>query len=157
VRLGGQVEIAAPINSVWELVVNPVSIAGCVPGVRDMQQGDDRSFTGTVTAAVGPIEGDFRFRSVLSQVGTHDLVVRVDGTDSVTGSLLEADVEVSLSGADERPTVLDYRANLRVKGRLAILGEMVLRATANAMIGQVVRCLRQRLEAPPIGPEPRAR
>jgi hypothetical protein len=33
---------------------------------------------------------------------------------------------------------------------------MVLRATANAMIGQVVRCLRERLEAPLDQPAPGA-
>ena len=32
------------------------------------------------------------------------------------------------------------------KGRLAILGEMILRATASLMIAQVTRCLRVRLE-----------
>jgi carbon monoxide dehydrogenase subunit G len=48
--------------------------------------------------------------------------------------------------------VLGYRVNVTVGGRLAILGEMVLRATAGVMIGELVRCLRARLEAAVPGP-----
>jgi hypothetical protein len=43
-------------------------------------------------------------------------------------------------------TDLTYQAVVKVKGRLAILGEMMLRATAGMMIGEVTRCLRSRLE-----------
>jgi hypothetical protein len=42
---------------------------------------------------------------------------------------------------------MDYTVDVDIKGRLAILGEMVLRATAGAMIGQVSGCMRERLEA----------
>ena len=34
-----------------------------------------------------------------------------------------------------------------MKGRLAILGEMMLRATAGMMIGEVTKCLRSQLDA----------
>jgi carbon monoxide dehydrogenase subunit G len=75
-----------------------------------------------------------------------DLVVDVEGTDSVTRSRIVAHVEASLNEATPGRTTLSYRATVNVKGRLAIIGEMVLRATASVMIGQVTRCLRSRLE-----------
>jgi hypothetical protein len=34
---------------------------------------------------------------------------------------------------------------------LAILGDMILRATAGVIIGEVAKCLRARLEAPAAG------
>ncbi len=49
-------------------------------------------------------------------------------------------------------TRLTYRATVTTKGRLAIIGDMVLRATAGVMIGQVTRCLRDRLESAEPGP-----
>lgn len=148
-KLDGRIEIAAPPRAVWDLVVDPVSLAACVPGVRDVRQVDDQTFAGSITAAVGPIEGDFSFTSVLARaVFPDDLEIQVQGTDSVTKSRLEANVQVSLSEFTTSATVLTYRATVNVKGRLAILGEMILRATASLMIAQVTRCLRSRLEPP---------
>jgi carbon monoxide dehydrogenase subunit G len=57
-------------------------------------------------------------------------------------------VVVALVASSAAATELTYQADIRVKGRLAILGEMVLRATAGMMIGEVTRCLRSQLEPP---------
>ena len=148
-KLDGTIEIGAPPAAVWEVVIDPTDLAACVPGVSDVRQIDDRTFEGTIRASIGPIDGNFAFRSVLAQADFPDgLVVDVEGTDSVTKSRLVAHVEASLAESGPGRTVLAYRATVSVKGRLAIIGEMVLRATASVMIGQVTKCLRSRLEAP---------
>ncbi len=121
-----------------------------MPGVRDVRQVDPNTFDGTVRAAIGPLEGDFAFRSVLTLTREpSDLVVDVEGTDSITKSRVVTHVEVTLTEPAPGQTSLAYRATVTVKGRLAIVGEMVLRATAGMMVGQVSRCLRSRLE--PLG------
>ncbi len=146
-RLDGSIEVAAPPAATWAAIVDPTALAGCVPGVRDVRAVDDRTFAGRITAAVGPIEGDFSFTSVLTEVAFPDrLVVAVDGTDSVTKSRLHADIRASVAEPSPGRTDLRYAAEIAVKGRMAILGEMVLRATAGVIIGQVTKCLRLRLE-----------
>ncbi len=146
-KLEGTIDIAAPPAAVWAVVVDPTDLAACVPGVRDVRQVDANTFTGTVRASIGPLEGDFAFRSVLTQTAVpSDLVVDVEGSDSVTKSRVVTHVEVTLSEPVPGRTTLAYRATVTVKGRLAIVGEMVLRATSGMMIGQVSRCLRSRLE-----------
>jgi len=148
VKLDGTIAIAAPPDAVWELVINPISLAGCMPGVQDIRQVDERTFEGTIQAAVGPIDGRFAFRSVLARADfPSDLLVTVEGTDSVTKSRLVMDVSAALTGRDgDGATDLAYQATVQIKGRLAILGEMVLRATAGMMIGEVSKCLRSQLE-----------
>jgi carbon monoxide dehydrogenase subunit G len=146
-KLDGTIDIDAPAAAVWQVVIDPVDLAACVPGVGAVRQVDARTFEGTVRASVGPIDGDFAFRSVLTRTEfPDDLVVDVDGTDSVTNSRIVAHVEASLGEGTPGRTTLTYHATVNVKGRLAIIGEMVLRATASVMIGQVTRCLRSRLE-----------
>ncbi len=149
-RLDGTIEIAARLPDVWTLINDPVSLSACVPGVSDVRQIDDSTFEGSVTASVGPIDGQFSFRSLITRTSyPDDLGVDVEGVDSVTKSRLLAQVTVGLSEPTPGTTVLHYRAVVTVKGRLSILGEMVLRATAGMMIGQVTKCLRSRLE--PVG------
>lgn len=142
------IAVTAPIGEVWALVVDPTSLAGCIPGVQEVRRIDDRTFEGALTASVGPVEGRFSFIAVIAdEFPPERLTVEVRGTDSVTRSRLEADVDIEIAGTASSVTTLTYRATLNVQGRLAILGEMVLRATAGVMIGQVTRCLRERLEA----------
>jgi carbon monoxide dehydrogenase subunit G len=149
-KLTGTISMAAPAAEVWALIINPISLSACVPGVQDIRQIDDRTFEGTVTASVGPIDGNFSFRSVMTRAGfPDDLVVAVEGTDSVTKSRLEMDVVVALVAREAAATDLTYQAEIRVKGRLAILGEMMLRATAGMMIGEVTKCLRSQLKPLP--------
>ncbi len=146
-KLDGTIDIAAPPAEVWAVVIDPTDLAACVPGVREVRQVDPQTFTGTVRASIGPLDGDFVFESVLTVMNPlSDLVVDVEGQDSVTKSRVVTHLEVTLSEPSPGHTTLDYRANVSVKGRLAIVGEMVLRATAGMMIGQVSRCLRNRLE-----------
>jgi carbon monoxide dehydrogenase subunit G len=146
-KLDGTIDIAAPAAEVWAVIVDPTDLAACVPGVREVVQVDATTFTGIVRASIGPMSGDFTFQSLLTLTTVpSDLVVDVEGTDSVTKSRVVTHVEVTLTEPSPGRTTLAYRATVTVKGRLAIVGEMVLRATAGMMIGQVSRCLRSRLE-----------
>ncbi|MFL5757947.1 MAG: CoxG family protein [Chloroflexota bacterium] len=148
-KLDGTISIAADRSRVWDQIVDPVTLASCVPGVGGVRAVDDRTFEGAITIGIGPIDGSFTFTSVLTRTNApDDLDVEVRGLDSVTKSRVEADVACSLADTPDGGTALAYRANLRVGGRLAIVGEMVLRATAGALIAQVTRCLRDRLEPP---------
>ena len=147
-KLTGRIDIAAPAREVWDFVLDPASLSSCVPGIGDVRQVDERTFEGTIRASVGPMHGDFSFRSVIERSDfPSDLLVAISGTDSVTHSSLAMAVRAALDDGAATATRMDYVVDVDVKGRLAILGEMVLRATAGAMIGQVSGCMRQRLEA----------
>lgn len=149
-RLDGSIEIAAAREAVWRVIVDPLDLAACVPGVSDVRQIDAQSFEGVVRVAVGPIDGHFAFRSLITRMDVpSDLVVEVEGTDSVTNSRVLAHIVASLSADSADLTTVRYAATVTTKGRLAIIGDMVLRATAGVMIGQVTKCLRSRLEAIP--------
>ncbi|MHB8960335.1 MAG: CoxG family protein [Candidatus Limnocylindrales bacterium] len=146
-RLRGAFRIAATPSATWELLLSPLALADCVPGARDVRQVDERRFEGTVHAAVGPMDGEFVFTATIEEAVFPDaLVVRIEGADTVTRSRLDAAVRARVAEADGG-TELAYDASVGVHGRLAILGEMVMRATASLMIDGAVGCLRRRLEA----------
>jgi carbon monoxide dehydrogenase subunit G len=151
VKLDGAIDIAAPAAAVWPVLLDPTDLAACVPGVGEVRQLDERTFEGTVRASVGPIDGVFSFSAVIARgdgpAGPDGLVVEVEGTDSMTRSRVLAHIEASVHETRPGATTLTYRATVTTKGRLAIIGDMVLRATAGVMIGQVTRCLRDRLES----------
>ena len=147
-QLDGKIAIAAPPADVWAFLLDPERLAGCVPGVRDVRAVDARTFTGAISAAVGPLQSDFTFTTVVvRETFPDDLGVEMEGTDAMTKSTLRAAVTIALTEPEPGRTEMRYRATISISGRLAILGEMILRATAGAMIGEVAKRMRAQLEA----------
>jgi carbon monoxide dehydrogenase subunit G len=149
-KLAGRIEIGASAERLWALINDPMGLAGCLPGVQEVRQIDERTFGGSITAAVGPMEGHFQFTAVIEQsTFPTALVVQLSGVDSVTKSELVATIQSSAEILAADRSRLTYSAEINVRGRLAILGDMILRATASLMIGELLKCLKARLEPGP--------
>jgi len=119
-----------------------------MPGVDQVTLVDDRTFDGTIEARVGPISGTFTFRAhIVESNPPTQLKAEVEGTDSVTKSKLRMDVTMDLEPIGAAATTLAYRAVVDVHGRLAILGDMVLRATAALILEEFTKRLRAQLAA----------
>jgi len=128
------VTLHAPAQRVWDTLLDIDRVSQCMPGVEDVKQIDDRTFDGTIAASVGPITGKFAFRAhILDSDPPRELTAEVKGTDSVTKSTIDAAMDMKLESSGAEETRLAYRATVNVKGRLAILGDMVLRATGALM------------------------
>ena len=95
---------------------------------------------------VGSISGKFSFRStIVESRPSEQMVVRTEGVDSVTKSTVNADMTMDLHKVADSKTEMTYRADVRIKGRLAILGDMVLRATATLILQEFARRLHKAL------------
>ncbi len=153
-----QIVVDAPAPRVWDFLLDPRCLAACMPGVENVTPIDDRTFDAAIMASVGPIAGKFTFRAqIVDCTPPTALTAEINGVDSVTKSPLRATMAMTLDPLDAARTALAYRATVDVKGRLAILGEMVLRATAALMIEECTRRLRLQLVSADAPGEGRAR
>lgn len=141
------VTIGAPAPRVWEFLLDPGCIAACLPGVDNLTRVDERTFDAAIVASVGPIAGRFSFRArILESTPPTEMTAELDGVDSVTKSAIRARMAMHLDPRGPQQTAVAYRSTVEVKGRLAIVGEMVLRATAALMVEEFWRRLRTQLE-----------
>lgn len=142
----GKVEIDAPASEVWEFVLDVDKFASCMAGVEDLARVDDRTFTGKMRAKVGPISGEFVFQAqIVDSEAPVRLTARVEGTDTLTKSTMTADITMNLEAKGDDQTELEYQATVDVKGRLAIIGDMVLRATGAQVIKEFFKRLREKV------------
>jgi uncharacterized protein len=143
---GGKIDLNVPAEEAWNFLIDINKFSACLPGIEEVKQIDDNTFEGTLAASVGPISGKFSFRSTIVESRPPDqMVVQTEGTDSVTKSTVNADMTVDLREVAQNKTEMDYRADVKIKGRLAILGDMVLRATATLILQEFARRLRKGL------------
>jgi carbon monoxide dehydrogenase subunit G len=144
--LDGKIDLDVPVQKAWDFLIDINKFSTCLPGIDEVKQVDDKTFDGIISAAVGPISGKFNFRStILESRPPEQMVVRTEGTDSVTKSAVHAEMTVDLLPVSESKSQMDYKADVRINGRLAILGDMVLRATATLILQEFTRRLRKGL------------
>ncbi|MCY4450143.1 MAG: carbon monoxide dehydrogenase subunit G [Chloroflexi bacterium] len=144
----GKVSLQATAETVWDVVLDIEQFADCMPGMQDLEKIDDRTFEGGMSAKVGPVSGDIRFRSQIVDVDPHvSLTAHVEGEDSLTKSTMSSDITMTLA-PDGTSTELTYVAEVNIKGRLGIVGDMILRATGVQVIDEFFNRLRKKVEVP---------
>ena len=144
----GKVSLQATAETVWDVVLDIEQFADCMPGMQDLEKIDDRTFEGGMSAKVGPVSGDIRFRSQIVDVDPHvSLTAHVEGEDSLTKSTMTSDITMTLA-PDGTSTELTYVAEVNIKGRLGIVGDMILRATGVQVIEEFFNRLRKKVEVP---------
>jgi hypothetical protein len=147
VILEGKIDVVVARATLWDFLLDMNRFASCLPGLEQVTQIDECTFEGVVVAAVGPIAGKFSFRSTITDsTPPTDLVVQTDGEDSVTHSHVTARLNLKLAEPLEEHTELSYRADIEIKGRLGILGDMVLRATSVLTLEEFARRLKAQVE-----------
>jgi carbon monoxide dehydrogenase subunit G len=145
-RFSDALTLEASPRAVWDLLLDPDRFAACIPGVQHVRRVDERTFDGAILASVGPMSGTFNFRAtILDSQALEALAARVHGTDSVTHSTVEADMQMRLSARAAEQTELRYETTVAVGGRLALLGDMLLRATGTVMLREFGARLRRQL------------
>ena len=147
--LDGTIDLDVPAQKAWDFLIDINKFSTCLPGIDEVHQIDDKTFDGVISAAVGPISGKFNFRStILESKPPEQMVVRTEGMDSVTKSTVNADMTVDLRRVSDAASRMDYKADVKIKGRLGILGDMVLRATATLILEEFKKRLHKGLGEP---------
>lgn len=144
----GKVAFRAAPADIWRIALDVEQFAECMPGVQNVVKIDDRTFEGGMSAKVGPVSGDFAFRSEIVEAEEPvRLAARVEGEDSLTKSAMTARIEMTLAEADGG-CELAYAAEVAIKGRLGIVGDMIIRATGMQVIDEFFNRLRAKVEPP---------
>jgi len=142
----GKIDLEVPVQQAWDFLIDINKFSTCLPGIDEVKQIDDKTFDGIISANVGPVSGKFNFRStIVESRPPEQMVVRTEGVDSVTKSTVNADMTVDLRSIAEAKTQMDYKADVKIKGRLGILGDMVLRATATLILQEFTKRLHKGL------------
>ena len=144
--LDGKIDLNVPAEKAWDFLIDINKFSTCLPGIDEVKQIDDKTFDGIISANVGSISGKFNFRStILESRPPEQMVVRTEGSDSVTKSTVNADMTVDLQRVSDSQSQMNYKADVKIKGRLGILGDMVLRATATLILQEFTKRLHKGL------------
>lgn len=125
--------------------MDPTQIAPCGPGVRGVEVLDDTHYRITARVGIGAIAATFKVDAEVMEVTKQEnATVRVRA--QAPGTAVEGIASMSLDD-HEGGTRMDWSVTVHVNGKLAAVGERLIRGTAERLIEQTFRCIRSKLEA----------
>lgn len=140
----GSVDIDAPREAVWDLLINFERLAPCGPGVDAIERIDDTHARVKAKVGVGFMTLGFTIELELVETDAPNRAV-IRATGQAPGTSVEANGSMHLSGPAEGPTRMDYAATVEMFGALAGVGSRMIEGTAAKLLDQTFDCVRGQL------------
>jgi carbon monoxide dehydrogenase subunit G len=142
-ELKAQYVFDAPADRVWERLMDPATISGCLPGCQRFDPlGDDR-YQVVMTAGVAAVTGTFEGIVAIADKqpsSSYRLVVEGKGRPGFA----KGDALITLTPLDSR-TAVDVAGSVTVGGLVAQVGQRLLGATARMMMDRFFKCLQDKI------------
>jgi carbon monoxide dehydrogenase subunit G len=141
--------VHAPVGPVWELLIDPRRVVGCVPGGELGAVIDERTFDGRVRVAVGPLTLAYSGRVHLAEVdvAAHRVKITGDARETAGTDSARLTLESWLAALPDGSTEVVTNARVDVVGRIVELGRGVLEPLGHLVFQQFASCVRATVEA----------
>ena len=142
-QISGSYVFEAPIERVWDLLMNTDAIAACVPGCQELTAiGEDR-YRAKLAVAVAAVTGSYDATIALEEKSPpHGYTLRVEGQGRP--GFVKGTSRIQLATQDAG-TRVDVSADVQVGGAVARVGQRLLEGVGRAMMNRFFDCLRSRL------------
>jgi carbon monoxide dehydrogenase subunit G len=151
VKLEQSFEVRAPVDRVWETLVDIERVAPCLPGAEITEAGDDGTYRGTFSVRLGPTTAAYRGELKMEDLdqASRRVVMRASGQDKRGQGSAKASI-VSTMREEGDVTRVDVETDFTITGRLARFGRGgMIQDISNRLLKDFAECLQQKIEAPP--------
>ena len=144
----GKFTINAPIQTVWDSLLDPETLGKCVPGTEKMVALDADTYESVVKQRVGPFKVTLKFTTKLTEKRAPNYIrAEGRGADITKLGTFSTTMEVNLTETAPNNVDVAYKADVSLVGKLATFGERIMRAKAKDVGDQFTENLRSSLNA----------
>ncbi|EKF42659.1 carbon monoxide dehydrogenase [Nitratireductor indicus C115] len=135
----GSATVAASREAVWKMLLDPATLEAIIPGAHGVEKVSATHFRADVTLGVGPVKGRYRAEIKLSDMVEPEAVTLSGSTQGALG-FGSGVGRITLTDADGK-TVVGYRYEAGIGGKVASVGGRLLDGAARVVIGQFFQAL----------------
>jgi uncharacterized protein len=154
-KLEQSFQVAAPLDTVWEALIDVQRVAPCLPGAEITEAGEDGTYRGTFSVRLGPTTAAYRGELALEEMDpdAHRAVMRASGQDKRGQGSAKATI-VSTMRAEGDATTVDVETDFTITGRLARFGRGgMIQDVSNRLLKDFSDCLQKTIETSEATPQ----
>ncbi|HET7884859.1 MAG TPA: molybdopterin cofactor-binding domain-containing protein [Bradyrhizobium sp.] len=136
----GEAVVKAGAQQVWDMLLDPNTLAAVIPGCHGVEKISDTHFRADVTLGIGPVKGRYRAEVKLSDLDPPNAVTlagRAEGGLGFGGG----EGRITLAPAQDGGTTIHYVYQAGIGGKVASIGGRLLDGAAKVIIGQFFAAL----------------
>ena len=145
-ELAGTYHFPKPPGAVWAALMDPQTLAGCIPGCRSLEPDGADRYRAAVAIRVGPVSGQYTGVVALSDLEPpHSYRMTMEGSGSLGFANGTAVVSLTPAGDDADDggggTAVSVSADVQVGGPVARVGQRMMGSVAKGMLDRFFGCL----------------
>ena len=141
-------EVQAPVERVWQYLIDPKRVVECLPGAQLLEQKDDQTFLGAIKVKVGPLSMSYKGQAKFVDINaeTHQVLMigdarEVTGSGSTKVSMRSAVAPLASGGSE-----VSVNADVELVGKIVQFGRGMIEEVSRQMFKQFATCVKQHLE-----------
>ena len=144
--ISGTYAFAAPRERVWNLILDPATIASCIPGCETLEPDGENRYRARITLGIAAIVGTYDGTVVISEkVAQESYRLSVEGQGKP--GFVKGDAAISLV-ADGGTTTVNVTGTVHTGGAIARLGQRLIGSAAKMMQDRFFACMQSKLQLP---------
>ena len=147
-RFEERIEVKAPAEDVWGLLWDIERLARCLPGCEAINELEPRrKYAAVVVERIGPFQARFGLELSVTKVDPERFVqLEVTGKDRKLAASMRGVMEARLERRGDEGTGLDIIADIQVTGKIAGLGQVVIKRKSRDVIGRFAQAITAELD-----------
>lgn len=152
-KLKGTHTIQAPIQKVWEMLMDPTVLAKITPGVSKLELTGEDEYDAIANMKIGPVSGSFKGAlQIVDKDEPNQFTLKTQQKSKIGNA--KADVVISLEKIDAQTTEVSFNGKAQLSGTIARTGQRVVSGVANSLSKQFFEALNEEVQAQTPEPEP---
>ena len=130
--MSGEQLLAAPRETVWKKLNDPVVLKACIPGCETLDVIGENEFQAVATNKIGPVKARFKGKVRLTDINPpNGYKISGEGDGGIAG-FAKGGATVALTDKDGG-TLLTYNVEAQIGGKLAQIGQRLVNGAAKKM------------------------
>jgi uncharacterized protein len=153
-KLEQSFEVTAPLERVWQALIDVEQVAPCLPGAAVTGRNDDGSYNGTFSVKIGPTSASYTGKLQMETIdeSAHTATMQAQGTDRRGQGGARAMIVSTLSPADGGGTRVEVITDYHITGRLARFGRGgMIEDISGRLLKEFAQCLQASMGHAPEG------
>jgi Uncharacterized conserved protein len=134
-EITGEYRLEAPREEVWARLFDPEVLRRCIPGCKELTQTGENSFDAKVQLKIGPVSATFAATVEICDIDAPASCRLVGKGNGGIAGFAKGECTVQLV-EDNGATVLTYKADTEIGGKIAALGSRLMQATSKKLADQ---------------------